>query len=604
MLESFLAAVADNAVGATVLAVAVFVVTRLWRNPAAQHVLWLLVLVKLITPCVIPLPFGGITVGSVSLTEIPKRPVASSISSGIEGPIAATKPADRGHQMGVHAPSADAALMDSGEHSLSFFLLLVWMALSGAWLVVAGRRIVQFHRGLKSTAIASTAVQDLARAVANRLGYVSPLEVRIAESQLPPLLWCVGRPKIVLAQGLYSTLGTDELRGILAHEISHLLRRDHWARWLELVVFGAYWWHPVAWWARRELREAEERACDARVLAAWPGTESQYAGALLAVVDLARRPTLRVPAVANSFGNNGSLKRRIETMFERNVPERMTCRAAAIMLLTGMVLLPVSLRSRGAEQSGKTATLAEIREGFTKFEKRILNLSVNSESDVDNHFRNATGGPVPKGLIQEDTYDLLQKCVSTWIVDASGRIWQKHSAQVTAIRADKSEVKHQLEIEAAFDGKGGRWIQTEHRAEGDRVHVREINRPECYGTLSPLDFSLHYVGTPIRQILRKETREWPVRKPGRADRFSWSRRASRHSFRGKSNINSDCGSTRRAVLPPCVSRAWSATARTGRGICITTVRRTIFVRSHRACGCRRASKTKTSPSVRRSNGLH
>jgi Zn-dependent protease with chaperone function len=233
MLESFLAAVADNAVGATVLAVAVFVVTRFWRNPAAQHVLWLLVLVKLITPCVIPLPFGGINVGSVSLTEIPKRPVSSPISSGIEGPIvvsSATEPADRGDQMGVDAPSAATANMVSTEHSLSFVLLSAWLASSGAWLVVAGRRIVQFHRGLKSTAIASTAVQDLARAVANRLGYVSPLEVRIAESQLPPLLWCVGRPKIVLAQGLYSTLGTDELRGILAHEISHLLRRDHWAR--------------------------------------------------------------------------------------------------------------------------------------------------------------------------------------------------------------------------------------------------------------------------------------------------------------------------------------------------------------------------------------
>src|ERR1700722_10875858 len=134
MLESFLAAVADNAVGATVLAVAVFVVARLWRNPAAQHVLWLLVLVKLITPCVIPLPFGGINVGSVSLTEIPKRPVSSPISPGIEGPIAAssaTKPADHGHQMGVNAPSAAAAFMDSAVHSLSFLLLLSWMALSG-----------------------------------------------------------------------------------------------------------------------------------------------------------------------------------------------------------------------------------------------------------------------------------------------------------------------------------------------------------------------------------------------------------------------------------------------------------------------------------------
>jgi beta-lactamase regulating signal transducer with metallopeptidase domain len=492
MLPSFLAAVADNAVGATVLAVLVFVITRFWRNPAAQHVLWLLVLVKLITPCVVPLPFGGFKVASASRTEIPTRTVAGSISSGIERPVAAnlaTNSTDRGQHTAVAIPSGVTAVPVLTER-LGFIVLLVWLASSGGWLAVAGLRIVRFHRGLKSTARAPAALQDLARGVANRLDYIGPLEVRIAESQLPPLLWCMGRPKIVLARGLSSTLGTDELRGILAHEISHLLRRDHWARWLELVVCGLYWWHPAAWWARRELREAEERACDGRVLAAWPGTESQYAGALLAVVDRELSPESHVPLLANSFGNNGSFKRRIEAMFERDVPYRMRRLAAASILLIAAVLLPLSLRSRGAEESGKATRLAEIREGFAKLERRIVNLSVSSEAEVDNYFRSPSGGPVQKGLIQDDAYDLRQKCVSTWIVDASGRIWQKHSAQVTAIRADKSEAKHQLEIEAAFDGKRGRWIQTEHRAEGDQMHIREIDRPECYGTLSPLDVSL------------------------------------------------------------------------------------------------------------------
>ena len=188
-------------------------------------------------------------------------------------------------------------------------------------------------------------------------------------------------------------------------------------------------------------------------------------------------------------------------MFERNVPYRTRRPAAAFLLLIGFVVLPISPRSQGFEQSRKATTLAEIRDGFTKFERRIANLSVNSTAKVDSHYRSASGGPIPKGLIQDDAYDLRQNCISTWIVDVSGRIWQKHSALVTAIRANKSEVKHELEIESAFDGKRGRWIETEHLAEGDRVQIRENNRPFTYAIASPLDFSVHYVGTPIRQIL-------------------------------------------------------------------------------------------------------
>ena len=67
---------------------------------------------------------------------------------------------------------------------------------------------------------------------------------------------------------------------LLLHELAHLKRRDHWVRWLELVVAGLYWWHPVVWWARRALREAEEQCCDAWVVWAMPDRSRTYASCL------------------------------------------------------------------------------------------------------------------------------------------------------------------------------------------------------------------------------------------------------------------------------------------------------------------------------------
>ena len=54
-----------------------------------------------------------------------------------------------------------------------------------------------------------------------------------------------------------------EQDAVLAHELAHLKRRDHWVRRLEAIVLGLYWWYPGAWWARRQLERAEEECCDA-----------------------------------------------------------------------------------------------------------------------------------------------------------------------------------------------------------------------------------------------------------------------------------------------------------------------------------------------------
>jgi hypothetical protein len=149
----------------------------------------------------------------------------------------------------------------------------------------------------------------------------------------------------------------------------------------------------------------------------------------------------------------------------------------------------------------RTLTLEEIRAGVKQFEQRIANLSVTCDAVVVNHFRNAAGAAPPKGLIEDDAYNLEERIASRWIVDSSGRIWQKHLSQVTSVRADKTRLEHEEEIEAAFDGKRGRWIQITRRPGGDLVHIRQLDSPRTYAMFSPLDVTVRYLGKPITQIL-------------------------------------------------------------------------------------------------------
>ena len=70
-------------------------------------------------------------------------------------------------------------------------------------------------------------------------------EILVVDAKVPPMMWAFGRrARMVLPSGLLDTMGHDEQAGLIAHELAHLKRRDHWIRWFEFVVLGVYWWNP------------------------------------------------------------------------------------------------------------------------------------------------------------------------------------------------------------------------------------------------------------------------------------------------------------------------------------------------------------------------
>ena len=161
---------------------------------------------------------------------------------------------------------------------------------------------------------------------------------------------------------LWDRLDDGERDSLLAHELAHLRRRDHWVRWLEVLATAAYWWHPACWWARRALREAEEQCCDAWVLWARPGGLPSYAAALLETLDFlsARpgsdppvggaerhdRPTryrsrAAVPALASGMGQFHQLKRRFVMLKQGDVPRALTRGGLMAVFTLGGLLLPV-----------------------------------------------------------------------------------------------------------------------------------------------------------------------------------------------------------------------------------------------------------------------
>jgi Zn-dependent protease with chaperone function len=93
---------------------------------------------------------------------------------------------------------------------------------------------------------------------------VRPPRVRFVELDAP-LLFCTGarRPGIVISRGTLALLDEEELEAALAHELSHVVRRDPAVSWLLMAARGLLFFNPaVQVVARAIARDAETRADD------------------------------------------------------------------------------------------------------------------------------------------------------------------------------------------------------------------------------------------------------------------------------------------------------------------------------------------------------
>ncbi|MBK9374414.1 MAG: M48 family metalloprotease [Holophagales bacterium] len=144
-------------------------------------------------------------------------------------------------------------------------------------------------------------------------------------ARVPPMLWPASpRPKLLLPRDLLPELDGDELDALLAHELAHVKRRDHWVRFLEIGATALFWWYPVAWWSRRELRRAEERCCDEWVLRALPDSAQAYASGILKSLTFIADSPVAVPAAASGAGPIEDLEARLKEILMTSPRPRLS----------------------------------------------------------------------------------------------------------------------------------------------------------------------------------------------------------------------------------------------------------------------------------------
>ena len=335
-MNALLETAASNCAVALILAVLVAAVARFRVNPHAVHVLWLMVLVKFFTPPVwrvdLPLP----------------EPVRES---ALEEVVIAAPPLAMRPLAQSPAPLPPEAVVPAWTWREG--LLAVWGIGILAFASVTLLRVLCFRRLLRKAERGPNELEDLAGRLSRRMGVRRCPEILILPVRITPAVWSLfGRPRIVLPEELAREMQPDQMETILAHELAHIRRGDHLVRLLELAVTTVFWWNPIVWWVRKNLRETEEHCCDSLVLEILPDAARRYAIALIETVEFLSKQSGRLPIGATAAKPTVTLKRRIEMLKHGPTNRRLTLRSLSLLL--ALLIVPMSLAFAQKEVAAAT----------------------------------------------------------------------------------------------------------------------------------------------------------------------------------------------------------------------------------------------------------
>ncbi|WP_193615671.1 M23/M56 family metallopeptidase [Massilia sp. YMA4] len=313
---------------------------RRWPALAMRRMPWLLALLT------------GVLAMPLMLLPVPARyslvPVAVSL------PL--TKP--------TMAVVADGAALhgDDDLNDTDMLPLCAWLWLGcyaagaswHAWRWQRGRRLVrallQAAERLDGAALAAhPALADQA----------CPLPVLEVDAPVTPMLAGLRHPVLLLPRHLRG-FDVEQQRLIIAHELTHLRRRDHWCQHAGALLQAMLWFVPAAHALRRQLHWALELGCDSAVLAARPASARRsYAAALLAQLSVLQRQAAGPAPVALQFGAAGpTLAERVRRIRTAAPAAPASVLGVIVLALPALCAASVLLQPRLAADHGMPAVPA------------------------------------------------------------------------------------------------------------------------------------------------------------------------------------------------------------------------------------------------------
>jgi beta-lactamase regulating signal transducer with metallopeptidase domain/Leucine-rich repeat (LRR) protein len=319
-----------------IVVVAVVVQLAARRRPHLAYLLWSVVLIKCLTPPVVSSPTG---LFSWLTREAPLARVTVAPPSELSNVATQPAPAVMHVAPDAIAPRTPAAPRETAWNWHET-VAAVWLAGVVATAAVCAMRWLRWRSVVRRGGEPSPEVATLLHELSGAFHLRRRVTLRLTERPVGPFTIGWLRPVIVLPASLARGMSTEELRAVLAHELSHVRRWDALTAWLQIAAQTLWWFHPLVWWANRQMNRAREGACDEETVATLRLSPKLYAASLVRALEL--RPAF--PAFTGAVGMRAIdvTKTRLEHIMTRHqqFSRRTPASAWIASMLVGCLLLP------------------------------------------------------------------------------------------------------------------------------------------------------------------------------------------------------------------------------------------------------------------------
>ena len=313
----------------TVFGVAVALVSLAFRHNRARlrYGLWFVASIKFLIPFAAIAAAGGLFAWQQAPASL-RSVVATPVVRDFNAPFT---------QLALDPTVAVAAAKQPGW--IALLLFTVWGC---GFLAIAITRVKQW-REIRAAVGASTP-WTTAPPVAG------DIEFRTAPTVLEPGVVGLRRPVILVPAGIDSYLTADQFAAVVAHEVSHVRRRDNLTAAIHMLVEAVFWFHPLVWWIGARLVATREQACDEYVVAETAKPIAYAEG----IVGVCRR-YVETPLMSVAGVGGGDVKARIDAILANRIGLRLTLSKRLALAAVAVLSLTVPIVTGAIEAAAFAA---------------------------------------------------------------------------------------------------------------------------------------------------------------------------------------------------------------------------------------------------------
>ena len=263
MLTNIFVQVCWASLAASFIIILMFLMKHFLRDRLSArvyHMIWILVLIRLIIPFQIESPYS---IASILpdiyriMDHAPQEEEANyqTVTEGMALYYAET----------VNGETDQQTAADSfGMISAFSAVWLIGCGIAAAFYVLV---IVRLKRQSKQfSRIQDPTINAMVEQNCTRLGIKKTIPVYINTYYPSPCITGIFRPRIYLPQNIIGQIYSHQLEHVLLHELAHYKRKDLIYSMWAAIAFIMHWFNPLVWLAIREMRYDREIAADLYVM--------------------------------------------------------------------------------------------------------------------------------------------------------------------------------------------------------------------------------------------------------------------------------------------------------------------------------------------------